>query len=160
MSEPRTGERTDWRRVMEPWPTITLAEWEDTRDTLHMWTQVVGKVRLALEPMINHWWQTTLYVSARGLTTSLMHTADDGAEIGFDFAEPVLDLHTTDGRRRTVALEPRTVASFYEETMGALHDLDVEVSIFARPMEVAEAIPFAEDDRHKAYDADAAHRFW
>ena len=142
------------------WPELTLTAWSDTRDTLHMWTQVVGKIRLALEPMINHWWQVPLYVSARGLTTSLMHAGSIGLEIEFDFIHHVLVLRTSDGRRRAVKLEPRSVASFYDETMHALGDLGVDVRVFARPVEVVEAIPFARDEKHHAYDADAAHRFW
>ncbi|MGH9289080.1 MAG: DUF5996 family protein, partial [Acidimicrobiales bacterium] len=93
------------------WPDLTVPGWPDTRDTLHMWTQIVGKVRLGLMPMINQWWQVALYVSARGLTTSLMPTGDRGLEIEFDFVDHVLDLRTTDGERRQVALEPRSVAS-------------------------------------------------
>jgi len=142
------------------WPDLTLARWEDTRDTLHMWTQVVGKIRLALMPMVNQWWQVPLYVSARGLTTSLMHTGGRGLEIEFDFVDHVLDLRTTDGARRHVALEPRTVASFYEGTMAALEDMDLPVHINPRPQEVVDAIPFDEDDVHRSYDADAAERFW
>src|SRR5258707_358976 len=122
------------------WPELTLAAWEDTRDTLHMWTQIVGKVRLALEPMLNHWWQVTLYVSARGLTTSVMHSRGRDVEIEFDFIDHVLVLRTSDGEVRTVALEPRTVASFYEATMTALNELDVQVSILPRPVEVVVAI--------------------
>jgi hypothetical protein len=125
-----------------------------------MWTQVVGKVRMALEPMLNHWWQVTLYVSARGLTTSLMHSRGRGVELEFDFVDHVLVLATSDGQERKVALEPRTVASFYEATMTALADLDVHVSILGRPVEVPESIPFAEDDRHRSYDSDAVNRFW
>src|SRR2546422_7736248 len=106
--------------VAQIWPELTLSAWEDTRDTFHMWTQVVGKVRLALEPMINHWWQVTLYVSARGLTTSLMHSRGRGVELEFDFVDHVLIFGTSDGEERRVALEPRTVASFYDATMGAL----------------------------------------
>jgi hypothetical protein len=143
-----------------PWPELTLASWDATRDTVHMWTQVVGKVRLALEPRLNHWWQVTLYVSARGLTTSLMRGPGFGIEIEFDFVDHVLELRTTDGRRRTVALEPRSVASFYEATMAALDELGVHVSILARPVEVPVAIPFADDVQHNAYDRDAMHRFW
>jgi hypothetical protein len=110
--------------------------------------------------MINHWWQVPLYVSARGLTTSLMPTGGRGLEIEFDFVDHVLDLRTTDGERRQVALEPRSVASFYAATMAALEELGVRVHFLARPSEVAEAIPFEEDEVHKSYDADAAHRFW
>ena len=144
----------------ELWPDLTLAPWEDTRDTVHMWTQIVGKVRLALEPRLNHWWGITLYVSVRGLTTGLIHAGEVGIEIEFDFIEHVLRLRTTDGRLRRVALEPRSVASFYEETMTALEELGVRVRILARPVEIPEAIPFAEDVRHSSYDSDAMHRYW
>jgi hypothetical protein len=146
--------------MSEPWPDLTLSGWEETRDTLHMWTQIVGKVRLALEPMINHWWQVALYVSARGLTTSLMPAGDRGLEIEFDFVDHVLDLRATDGARRQVPLEPRTVASFYEATMAALADIGVPVTINTRPQEVVEAIPFDKDEVHRSYDPAAVHRFW
>jgi Family of unknown function (DUF5996) len=121
---------------------------------------VVGKVRLALEPAANHWWQVPFYLSARGLTTSIMHSTDSGLEIEFDFIDHMLKLDTTSGKRRTVALEPRTVASFYEATMVALGDLGVHIKLMARPVEVERAIPFAHDTEHAAYDADAIHRFW
>ena len=146
--------------MSEPWPDLTLSGWQDTRDTLHMWTQVVGKVRLALEPMINHWWQVTLYVSARGLTTSIMPTGDRGLEVEFDFVDHVLDLRATDGARRQVPLEPRSVASFYQATMAALADIGVPVTINTRPQEVVEAIPFDKDEVHRSYDPAAVHRFW
>jgi Family of unknown function (DUF5996) len=142
------------------WPELTLSTWEDTRDTLQLWAQIVGKVRLALEPMVNHWWQVPLYVSAQGLTTSLMHTTRGGLEIEFDFIDHVLDFRTSRGERRQVTLEPRTVASFYGAVMAALGELGVEVAILARPVEILVAIPFAEDEQHRSYDADAAHRFW
>ena len=142
------------------WPDLTLSAWEDTRDTLHLWTQVVGKVRLALEPMLNQWWQVPLYVSARGLTTSLMHTEGRGLEIEFDFVEHVLELRSSDGRTGRVPLSPQSVAQFFAATMAGLSELDVTVSIVPRPVEVAVAIPFAEDEQHRSYDAAAAHRFW
>ena len=142
------------------WPNLTLLPWDDTRDTLHLWTQIVGKVRLGLTPMINHWWQVPLYVSSRGLTTSLMHAGGRGVEIEFDFVDHVLELRTTDGERQRVALEPRSVASFYAATMAALDELGVTVRLFARPSEVVDAIPFDQDELHRAYDPDAAHRFW
>ncbi|HEV7523439.1 MAG TPA: DUF5996 family protein [Acidimicrobiia bacterium] len=142
------------------WPELTLSSWDDTRATVHMWTQIVGKVRLALGTWVNHSWHIALYVSARGLTTSLMHTKECGVEIEFDFIDHVLDLRTTDGRHRTVALEPRSVASFYDATMSALEELGVRVQILARPVEIADAIPFAVDVEHCAYDAEAMHRFW
>ena len=151
--------RTD-AAVDHAWPELTLSAWEDTLHTFHMWTQIVGKIRLALEPMVNHWWQVPLYVSARGLTTSLMHAGTTGLEIEFDVVDQALHLRTSDGRRRQVSLEPRSVASFYAATMAALHELGVRVTIFPRPVEVVEAIPFAEDEQHHAYDAAAVRRFW
>jgi hypothetical protein len=125
-----------------------------------LWTQIVGKVRLALESTVNHWWHVPLYPSVRGLTTSIMHADDGGLEMEFDFIDHVLTLETTSGKRRSIALEPRTVASFYEATMAALHDLGVDVNVVARPVEVERAIPFADDTEHDAYDAEAIHRFW
>jgi hypothetical protein len=144
----------------QDWPVLTLSEWEDTRDTLHMWTQIVGKVRLALMPMVNHWWQVPLYVSARGLTTSLMPAGGYGLEIEFDFVDHELALHATDGRAASVALEPRTVADFYGAVTSALDSLGVEVHLVARPVEVERAIPFAEDTEHRSYDPAAANRYW
>lgn len=142
------------------WPDLTLAKWADTRDTLHMWTQVVGKVRMALNPMVNHWWQIPLYVSSGGLTTSIMHTGGRGLEIEFDFIDHVLDLRTTDGDRRRVTLESRSVANFYAATISALTELGVHVKIFPRPSEVVESIGFEEDELHRSYDPDAVRRFW
>jgi uncharacterized protein DUF5996 len=144
----------------DAWPRLTISQWEDTRDTFHMWSQVVGKVRMALMPMVNHWWQVTLYVSARGLTTSLMHAGPIGVEIEFDFVDHVLAIRTSDGRRRDVKLEPRSVAGFYDETMTSLRDLGVTVSIYPSPAEVEEAIPFSADETHRSYDREAMQRFW
>ena len=143
-----------------PWPLLGVDRWQDTRDTLHLWTQVVGKVRMALEPMVNHWWHVTLYVSASGLTTSLMHAGGRGLEIEFDFLEHDLVLQMTDGGSRRIALEPRSVASFYRATMQALDDLGVPLTIVRQPNEVADAIPFDQDEVHRSYDADAVHQFW
>ena len=142
------------------WPELTLSSWADTATTFHMWTQIVGKVRMALEPMVNHWWHASLYVSARGLTTSLMHAGSTGLEIEFDLVDHVLVARTTDDRRSEVALDPRPVAFFYEDTMRALDELGVRVSMLARPVEVEESIPFAQDHVHTSYDAAAVHRFW
>jgi hypothetical protein len=142
------------------WPDLPLSAWADTRDTLHLWTQVVGKVRLALEPVINHWWQVPLYVTAQGLTTSLIPYGTRGLEMIFDFHRHVLDIRTTDGTRREVALVPRSVADFYTEVMARLAELDIQVKILPRPVEVPVAIAFAEDEQHASYDADYAHRFW
>jgi Family of unknown function (DUF5996) len=146
--------------TVQTWPDLTLASWEDTRDTLHLWTQVVGKVRLALEPMVNHWWQVPLYVSARGLTTSLMHAPGVDLEIEFDFIDHALVIRTSGAIVRRLALEPQSVADFHRATMSVLDDLGVEVRMLARPVEVSDAIPFAQDRLHRSYDADAAHRFW
>lgn len=143
-----------------PWPALPLGQWEKTRDTLHLWTQIVGKVRLALEPWVNHSWHVPLYVNARGLTTSLMPAGDRGLEIQFDFSRHVLELRTTDGRERHVRLEPRSVADFYAETMARLAELEVAVQIWPRPVELPDVIPFPEDDQHASYDAEFAHRFW
>ena len=142
------------------WPDLTLSRWEATRDTVHLWTQIVGKIRLGLMPMINHWWQVPLYVSSRGLTTSLMPTGDFGLEVEFDFVDHVLDLRTTHGEHRRIKLEPRSVANFYAATTTALEELGVRVHLFRLPSEVVEAIPFDEDEIHRSYDSDAAHRFW
>ena len=142
------------------WPALTIEKWAETRDTLHLWTQIVGKVRMALEPMTNHWWQVTLYVSARGLTTSLMHAGHRGLEAEFDFLAHHLELRTTDGATRRIALEPRSVADFYAATMTALDEVGIPVHIVTRPNEVVDAIPFDKDEVHRSYDADAAQQFW
>ena len=144
----------------QTWPELTLSAWDENRATFHMWTQIIGKIRMALEPMVNHWWQVAFYVSARGLTTSLMHAETTALEIEFDLVDHVLDVRTSDGRRRQVPLEPCSVASFYEATVAALGELGVRVTILPRPVEVVEAIPFADDEQHHAYDAAAVHRFW
>ena len=142
------------------WPELTLEPWAPTRETLHMWTQIIGKVRLALEPMVNHWWQVPLYVTARGMTTSLMHAGDIGLEMKFDFIDHVLVMRTTRGETRSVRLKPQTVADFYTLTMLSLRELGISVSMLARPVEVADAIPFAADVVHRSYDPDAVRRFW
>jgi hypothetical protein len=142
------------------WPDLTLTEWEGTKDALHLWTQVVGKVRLALAPMVNQWWQVPLYVSARGLTTSLMPAGDIGLEMEFDFVDHRLALRTTDGGHGEVPLRPQSVAEFYGATMGALGELGISVRVLARPVELPVAVPFADDLVARPYDAEAAERFW
>lgn len=142
------------------WPSLPLAEWRDTRDTLHRWTQVVGKVRLAQAPMVNHWWQVPLYVSSRGLTTSAIPAGRRRFEIDFDFCRHELRVDTSDPDRRTIALEPKSVADFHAELMAALSDLGLDVAILARPVEIEDATPFAEDHAHRTYDPDHAQRFW
>ena len=142
------------------WPALPVAEWETTRDTLHLWTQVVGKVRLARTPLVNHWWNVTLYVTARGLTTSLMPDGRRAFQIDLDFQAHQLEIATTDGRRRAVTLEPRSVADFYAEVMGRLDELELTTPIWPMPVEIEGAIPFPDDHDHASYDPDAASRFW
>ncbi|MGP4022691.1 DUF5996 family protein [Actinomadura sp. 3N407] len=142
------------------WPRLRVADWTDTRDTLHMWTQIVGKIRLAHAPLLNHWWQVTLYVSPRGLTTSSVPYGDGAFDIEFDFVDHVLHIRSSDGPSRQVALEPKSVADFYGQTMGALDDLGIAARFQPRPNEVDPSIPFAEDRQHASYDPEAAHLFW
>lgn len=142
------------------WPRLKLADWTATRETLHMWTQIVGKIRMARAPLLNHWWQVTLYVTPRGLTTSAVPYRDGAFDIEFDFVEHRLRLRSSDGGSRTVPLEPKSVADFYAETMAALDELAIEAPIQASPNEVATAIPFAEDHQNASYDPDAVHLFW
>ena len=127
------------------WPPLRVDEWTTTRDTLHMWTQIVGKIRLAKAPMVNHWWQVTLYVSSRGLTTSAIPYEAGVFDIEFDFIEHQLHIRSSDGCARRIALEPKSVADFYTETTSALDELGIAVQIRARPNEVDPAIPFADD---------------
>ncbi len=145
----------------EAWPPLVYEEWKDTLHTLHMWTQVAGKIRLALAPMMNHWWQVPLYVSTRGLTTSPMPLADSRTfAIDFDFVDHALRVHTCDGEEQEFPLAAMPVAAFYRAVMDALHSLRIDVSINTMPCEVADAIPFERDVTHASYDPGAAHRFW
>jgi hypothetical protein len=142
------------------WPSVPLEQWHPTRDTVHLWTQIVGKTRLALAPRLNQWWGCTLYVTARGLTTSLMPYSGGGAEIEFDFIDHELTIATTEGAIRRIQLVPRTVADFYAEYLIHLRDLGIDAVINAMPNEIPDAIPFDADTVHAGYDAEAMHRFW
>lgn len=143
------------------WPELKFSEWQDTLGTLHMWTQVVGKIRLEQTPLVNHWWNVPLYISARGLTTSAMPYRDDRVfEIEFDFIDHKLRIVCSDGATRTLDLRPQSVADFYAEVMGALAELGIEVKIWTMPVEVPNPIRFTEDLEHKSYDADYVNRFW
>jgi hypothetical protein len=155
-----SGATTPRTELAEGWPSLPLAEWRDTCDTLHMWTQIVGKVRMAFTPHINHYWNVALYVTARGLSTSLIPYQNGGFEILFDFVEHNLSIETSDGRGRTMLLRPRTVAEFYREFTSSLNSLGIAAHIHAHPDEVPDPIPFAEDVVHKSYDREYANRFW
>jgi hypothetical protein len=144
----------------ELWPELPLAAWQDTYATLHMWSQIVGKVRLALSPPMNHWWEVPLYVSACGLTTSPIPYQRGIFEVEFDFIAHRLRIQTDQNASRTMALAPRSVADFYREFMAMLADLGIEVKIWKMPMEVPNPIPFDQDTRHASYDREYAHRFW
>lgn len=153
-------------RISEPtiaaadWPELPFREWSETLSTLHMWFQIVGKIRMELTPWINHSWSSTLYVTARGLTTSPMAFGARDFQIDFDFLDHTLSVSVSDGQIWKVPLEPRTVALFYKQLLSALKELGCEVKISAVPNEVAEPIPFANDDAHSSYDPAHALAFW
>ena len=144
------------------WPELRPADWKETYATLHMWTQIVGKIRLELTPKVNHWWNVPLYVSSRGLNTSMIPYGDRHFDMEFDFSEHRLVIRTTDPRRKTasVALAPQSVADFYKKVMAALRSLGIELHIWKMPVEVANPIPFDQDTVHAAYDVEYAQRLW
>ncbi len=142
------------------WPSLDLPGWRESNATLHMWTQVIGKIRLMQMPHVNHWWQVPLYVTANGLTTALMPHGGRCFQIDFDFLAHKLIVRTGSGEARSLALEPMPVAAFYREVMDMLENLGVPVQILPRPVEVDHAIPFEEDETHRAYDPEYARRLW
>lgn len=144
----------------ERWPSLPLAEWQDTYATLHMWTQIIGKIRLALTPLINHWWNVPLYVTARGLTTLPMPCGRRIYQIDFDFVDHQLVASRDDGTRDRLQLRPMSVAEFYGETMAMLGGIGLNVKIWPVPVEVQNPIPFLQDHDNAAYDPDYANRFW
>jgi hypothetical protein len=146
--------------VASGWPEIPVAQWVNTRDTLQLMTQVVGKVRMENTPLMSHWWNVVLYVSARGLTTGLIPYGNRGFSIDFDFFDHQLIVSTTDGDRRSIALKPGPIADFYRDVMAALGELGLSTEIWTMPVEIPDAIPFDTDQQHVAYDGDQAHRFW
>ncbi|MBV8864497.1 MAG: hypothetical protein JO210_03760, partial [Acidobacteriaceae bacterium] len=146
--------------AIEPWPALPLKAWQDTYATLHMWTQIVGKIRKTLTPLVNHWWNVTLYVTPRGLTTSAIPFGTRVFDLEFDFLEHQLVIRTGEGAVPTVKLRPRSVADFYHELMRELGSLGIDVKIHGTPDEVSDPIPFAEDHVHSSYDPDFANRFW
>ena len=142
------------------WPDLPLDAWRDTYATLHLWTQVVGKVRLAQTTWVNHSWHVTLYVTARGLTTSPIPHGTRTFDIEFDFVDHQLTIGSSDGRVQHVPLEPQSVATFYARLMHALAALDLPVRIHTTPNEIADGIPFDRDETHRSYDREYASRFW
>jgi hypothetical protein len=142
------------------WPTLPLEEWKDTCATLHMWTQVVGKVRLAQTPLVNHWWNVPLYVSARGLTTTAMPHGDKFFEMEFDFLGHQLVTRSSNGDSATIDLRPMSVATFYADVMNQLRQLDLEVHIWKMPVEIQDPIPFDQDNVHASYDHEYVAKFW
>lgn len=147
-------------RDTEAWPALPLEAWRETRDTLHMWTQIVGKIRLKLTPHVNHWWEVPFYLTSRGLTTTPIPYGDGTFDAAFDFVDHVLALQTSSGRTETIALRPRSVADFYHDVIGTLQRLAIDVRIWTKPSEYPNPIRFEEDRRHASYDAAYAHRFW
>jgi uncharacterized protein DUF5996 len=144
----------------EAWPPLPLAAWSDTAATLHLWTQIVGKIRLAQSPWINHSWHVTLYVTARGLGTSPIPHGDRVFEIDFDFIDHRVVVRASDGRTASLALRPQSVATFYRRLMDEMESLGLHVDIHRRPNEVPDPIRFDRDEVHRAYDAEYANRFW
>jgi hypothetical protein len=146
--------------AVEIWPALPWEEWKDTATTLHMWMQVVGKTRLALTPRENHWWNVPLYVTPRGLSTWSIPYDDDLFDVEFDFVDHHLHVRVSSGESSAIALRPQSVAAFYREYLELLRSFGIELKINAKPVEVADPIPFAEDYGHASYDKLAVHRFW
>ena len=145
---------------MDAWPNLPYTAWKDTCATLHLWTQVVGKIRLVQTPWVNHSWHVAYYVTARGLSTSPMRYGERIFQIDFDFLDHQLLIQTGEGEHRTLRLEPRTVADFYRSVLAQLAELRLPVAINTTPNELVEAIPFEKDEKHRSYDAEAVRRFF
>ncbi|MFP5245773.1 MAG: DUF5996 family protein, partial [Thermoanaerobaculia bacterium] len=147
---------------MNTWPALPLEEWNETRETLHRWTQIVGKIRLALTPLVNHWWNVPLYVTARGLTTSEMPCSGDRTlDMEFDFLSHALRIRVSDGGAHDVPLRPRSVANLYDEIFSILGSLHIACAIWPQPVEIPEnAIPLDRDETHRHYDREYVERFW
>jgi hypothetical protein len=142
------------------WPPLPYSAWKPTCETLHLWTQIVGKIRLSLTPWLNHSWHVPLYVTARGLSTSPIPHGDSSFEIRFDFIDHALDIDVSTGQRRRTPLMPQSVCDFYAAIMKSLADLGIRVAIAERPCEIPNAISFGDDRVHASYDSDAVRRFW
>ena len=146
--------------ISDLWPALPLNDWQDTYATLHMWTQIVGKIRTRLSPPLNHWWNCVLYVTPRGLTTSAIPYGGELFEMEFDFLDHQLAIRKSDGRVGSIKLGPRSVADFYSELMSTLKQLGIDVRIWTMPQEVPNPIPFEKDHEHASYDPEYANRFW
>ena len=146
--------------ALEEWPALPLEEWEDTYQTLHLWTQIVGKVRLVLTPLENQWWNSALYVNARGLTTSPIAYDGGAFEMEFDFISHRLELRISSGREDSIALAPKSVAAFYREVFAMLGSAGIKVHINPMPQELPNPIPLDQDETHASYDREYAHRWW
>jgi hypothetical protein len=147
-------------RSTNVWPELPLAEWKDTYDTLHRWTQIIGKIKLALTPQVNHWWNCTLHVTPHGLTTCAMYYNNRLLQTEFDFISHLMLFETADNRTKTIALRPCSVAEFYQEVMATLRSLGISVAIWTTPVEIPERTPFERDNKHKSYDPEYVQRFW
>ncbi len=152
--------QTPQHTSLDIWPDLPLEAWQDTYATLHRSMQIVGKIRLALAPMTNHWWQVPLYVTCRGLTTSPIPYGTRTFQIDFDFIDHRLRIETSEGARRSFELAPRSVADFLDEITVQLRALGIEVAIWTVPVEIADRTPFEQDHHHAAYDSDYAQRQW
>src|SRR5689334_7919244 len=147
-------------RATDLWPSLPLSEWRDTCETLHLWTQVIGKLRIAVTPWLNHSWHVPLYLTARGLTTSPIYADGRALDVEFDFIDHQLRMRSSDGRSAELALAPRTVSEFYARVMSMFADLGFTIAIDRMPNEIPDAVPFDRDTAHSAYDAGYANRFW
>jgi hypothetical protein len=154
------GYSRDFPMTQNPWPALNLEDWQDTCTTLHMWTQIVGKIRLMQTPWINHSWHVPLYLTTRGLTTSTIPYGDRLFQIDFDFLEHRVCLATAEGHLKTIDLRPQSVADFYQAVMQALEELEMPIRINTLPNEIPDPIPFEQDTTHTSYDGEAAQRFW
>lgn len=160
MSGPVSTTDVSAERASSAWPALPVDEWAATRDTLQLWTQIVGKVRLARTPTLSHWWNVPLYVTARGLTTSMIPADTGGFQIDFDFIDHQLVIAVSTGALRKVELQARPVAEFYAEVMAMLDELGLSTPIWTMPVEIPDAIPFELDDVHRSYDRGQVERFW
>jgi hypothetical protein len=157
---PSARTQTSQTAPSQIWPALPLADWRETCDTLHLWMQIVGKVKLALHPFLNQFWQVAFHVTARGMTTGLVPAGDGAFDVTFDFIDHTLTIRTSGGGQKTLALAPRCVADFYAEFMGSLRALGIEVAIDPLPVEIPDPIRCDQDRTHAAYDRDYVHRWW